>query len=63
MMFYNHDFHVNVFINDVSTVVKTHNRKNDVCIFQFVGKFQAPTAYIKESIVGFLDEGGCNYDE
>ena len=51
MMFYNHDFHVNVFINDVSTVVKTHNRKNDVCIFQFVGKFQAPTAFIKESIV------------
>lgn len=41
MMFYNHDFHVNVFINDVSTVVKTHNRKNDVCIFQLCAQQRA----------------------
>lgn len=63
MMFYNHDFHLNVFINDVSAIAKTYSRKNDVCISQFVGKFQAPTAFIKESIVSFLGEGGCNYDE
>ncbi len=60
MMFYNHDFYINVFINDVSAVAKTHSRKNDVCIPQFVGQFQAPVAFIKESIVSFLGERGCN---
>lgn len=59
-MFYNSNFHLNVFINDVSVVMKTHSRENDVCISQFVGKFQAPTAFIKEGIVSFLGEGGCN---
>ena len=59
-MFYSCNFHLNVFINDVSAVAKTHSRKNDVCISQFVGKFQAPTAFIKEDNVSFLGEGGCN---
>lgn len=59
-MFYNSNFHLNVFINDVSVVMKTHSRENDVCISRFVGKFQAPTAFIKEGHVSFLGEGGCN---
>lgn len=59
-MFYNSNFHLNVFINDVSVVMKTHSRENDVCISQFVGKFQAPTAFIKEGNVSFLGKGGCN---
>lgn len=59
-MFYNSNFHLNVFINDVSVVMKTHSRENDVCISQFVGKFQAPTEFIKEGNVSFLGEGGCN---
>lgn len=59
-MFYNSNFHLNVFINDVSVVMKTHSRENDVCISRFVGKFQAPTAFIKEGNVSFLGEGGCN---
>jgi hypothetical protein len=63
VMFYNYDFYINVFINDVSAVAKTHSRENDVCISQFVRKFQASTAFIKEGIVSFLGEGGCNYDE
>lgn len=54
MMFYNYDFYINVFINDVSAVAKTHSRENDVCISQFVRKFQASTAFIKEGIVSFF---------
>lgn len=42
MMFYNHDFHVNVFINDVSTVVKTHNRKTMSASSSLSGNFRHP---------------------
>lgn len=37
--------------------------RREPLVYSTVGKFQAPTAFIKESIVSFLDEGGCNYDE
>lgn len=56
MMFYNRNFNLNIFINDAFVVAKTYSRENDVCISQFVGKFQASTAFIKEGNVSFLGE-------